>query len=70
MQNSDSGRVEPREVDCVSFYLDKGGHRRCSALVKAYCLTESKPCAFKITQEMAAAGQAGRQNRRICEGRP
>jgi len=61
---------EPEEVDCISFYLDKGGHRRCSALMRAYCLIESKPCAFRITAAMAAEGRVARLNARVCEGRP
>ena len=58
------------EVDCISFCYDKGGHKRCSALGKVYCLIEAKPCAFRITAAMAAEGRVARLNARVCEGRP
>jgi len=51
------------EADCISFYIDKGEHKRCSALKKPYCTFQSKPCAFRTPREMPAAGRLERANR-------
>ena len=46
--------AETENIDCVSFYLDKGGKPSCKALKCIACLCEDGPCKFKLTAEEAA----------------
>jgi len=43
--------VEVPEINCKSFYINKGGKYCCNALNDIYCMKEDKECSFRSPNE-------------------